>query len=52
MTIEDVRKMLADELKRAEADAEMSADEEDLNYHNGEIDALSFVIEKLDKEVN
>lgn len=51
MTIEEVRKMLMTELIRAEADAEMSTDEEDLTYHNGEIDALSFVIEKLDKGV-
>jgi hypothetical protein len=52
MTIEEVREMLAEELKRAEADAEMSTMEEDLVYHNGEVDALSFVIEKLDKAVS
>lgn len=35
------------ELERAEADAEMSAEEDDLAYHNGEIDALSFVRDLL-----
>ena len=35
------------ELKRAEADAEMSTMEEDLVYHNGEIDALNWAIDQL-----
>lgn len=49
MTITEYRKKLKTELIRAEADAEMSADEDDLAYHNGEIDALTFALEFLGK---
>lgn len=35
------------ELDRAEKDAEMSANEDDLAYHNGEIDALNWAIDQL-----
>lgn len=49
MRITDLTKKLTEELKRAEADAEMSADEDDLAYHNGEIDALNFALENLRK---
>lgn len=51
MTITEYRKKLTTELIRAEADAEMSANEDDLAYHNGEIDALNFALDFV-KEVN
>lgn len=47
MSITNLRKKLKEELKRAELDAEMSADEDDLAYHNGEIDALNFALDFL-----
>lgn len=40
------------ELSRAEADAEMSSNEDDLAYHNGEIDALNWAIFELKKRNN
>lgn len=49
MTIEQLRKKLTDELDRAEKDAEMSADPDDLSYHNGEQDALNFALELLER---
>lgn len=49
MTIEELRKKLKQELIRAEADSEMSADEDDLAYHNGEQDGLTFALELLER---
>lgn len=51
MTLTEYRKKLTTELIRAEADAEMSANEDDLAYHNGEIDGLNYALDFL-KEVN
>lgn len=49
MKITEYRKKLTTELIRAELDAEMSADEDDLAYHNGEIDGLNFALDFLEK---
>lgn len=51
MNITELRKKLKTELIRAELDAEMSANEDDLAYHNGEIDGLNYALDFL-KEVN
>lgn len=50
----ELRKKLIEERKRAERDAEMSTAEDDLAYHNGEIDGLGWAIYFLDQatEVN
>ncbi len=48
MTIDQLRQNLLTELHRAEADAEMSANEDDLAYHNGEIDGLNYALNLID----
>jgi hypothetical protein len=54
MTIEQVIKSIKFEIDRAHRDAEMSTSQEDLDYHNGEYDALNFMLEVIEtsKESN
>ena len=51
MTIDQLRQALLEEMKRAEADAQMSTITEDLEYHNGEFDGLGFALELLKKVI-
>ena len=48
----ELMKKLTEELDHAKKDAEMSTDPEDLAYHNGEQDALTFTLELLERTQN
>lgn len=50
MTIEQAIKLIKFEIDRAHRDADMSTHQEDLTYHNGEHDALEFILGAIESE--
>lgn len=50
MTIEQAIKLIKFEIDRADRDSNMATDPDDLTYHNGEHDALEFILGAIESE--